>query len=199
MSAGIADALQRLVAVDAGATTTTTTTLGEILARLGGRGFGFAMLLLAAPNLTPGPSLPGFSTLFGVPMLLLAIGMLRGRPNPHLPRLLAGRRIDTGRLARFVALITPMAARADRVLRPRWPRLAGAAWLQGGCFALLGVLLALPLPLVSLAAAGAALMLAFGLLAEDGLAIALGLAATAATLALYAAAIWLALAAVMAL
>jgi len=50
-----------------------------------------------------------------------------------------------------------------------------------------------------LIAAGAALMLAFGLLAEDGLAIALGLAATAATLALYAAAIWLALAAVMAL
>jgi hypothetical protein len=36
-------------------------------------------VLVIAPNLMPGPSLPGFSTIFGVPMLALA-----GRKNSNL-------------------------------------------------------------------------------------------------------------------
>jgi hypothetical protein len=176
--------------------------LGDVLAALGPRGHGFAMFLLAAPNLTPGPSLPGFSTIFGVPMLLLALGMVAGLPAPRLPGFLARRRVSRARIARLVGLLAPIASRADRALRPRLPRLprlAGARRLMGACFVLLALLLVLPFPFVSLAAAGAALLLALGLVAQDGVAVALGLAATAGSVVLYAIFGWLAWAALSAL
>ena len=173
--------------------------IGDVLAALGPRGHGFAMFLLAAPNLTPGPSLPGFSTIFGVPMLLLALGMVAGLPAPRLPGFLARRRVSRARIARLVGLLAPIASRADRALRPRLPLLAGARRLMGACFVLLALLLVLPFPFVSLAAAGAALLLALGLVARDGAAVALGLAATAGSVVLYAIFGWLAWAALSAL
>lgn len=185
----IAAALQRLVDEMPGA----ATTYGMLLQRLGGRGYGFAMLLLAAPNLTPGPSLPGFSTIFGVPMLALAAGMLLGIPNPRLPLWLAVRVVTRERLARFMAKLVPIAAKADRALRPRWFALVDMPRLNGAWFALLAALLILPFPFVSLAAATAALLIALGLIAEDGLAIALGQALAVASVVLYVVFGWLAL------
>jgi len=166
--------------------------LGELL---GVRSFGIAMLLLAAPNLTPGPSLPGFSTLFGLPMMWLAVEMLVGRRAPRLPRFLARRRIGRLRLRQFLARALPLVERVDRVVRPRWR--AVTAWRRLAALGLLGqgLLLALPLPVVSNAAGLAALLIAVGLLAHDGVAIFAGQLAGLGAFALYAVAIWAALAA----
>lgn len=194
MKAGIADALARLL----DAVTAEDVSLSEILAGLGGRGYGIAMFLLAAPNLTPGPSIPGFSTIFGLPMLALAVGMVLGWPSPRLPRLIGARRISRARLARMIGLMMPIAARADRLLRPRLPALAAAQRVNGLAFVVLAALLVLPFPFVSLVAATAALLLAVGLLAEDGYAVALGQAGVLASLALYAIFAWLAYAALTA-
>lgn len=187
----IAVALQRLVDGTPG----TDTSWGALLAQLGRRGYGFAMLLLAAPNLTPGPSLPGFSTIFAIPMLLVAAGMLLGFATPRLPRFLAERRISRERLARFIAKVVPIAAKADRALRPRWFTLVAMTRVNGAWFALLAILLILPFPFVSLVAATAALLIALGVIAEDGLAIALGQALALISVAVYAVFGWLALAA----
>lgn len=194
MKTGIADALARLL----DAVTGEDVSLSEILERLGGRGYGVAMFLLAAPNLTPGPSIPGFSTIFGLPMLALAVGMVLGWPSPRLPRLIGARRISRARLARMIGLMMPIAMRADRLLRPRLPGFAAAQRVNGLAFAVLAALLVLPFPFVSLAAAAAALLLAVGLLAEDGYAVALGHAGVLASLALYAIFAWLAYAALTA-
>jgi hypothetical protein len=191
--AGIAATLDELAASIPG----DGISLAGLLERLGGRGYGFAIFLLAAPNLTPGPSLPGFSTLFGLPMLALALGMLLGRPHPVLPRMLGARRIAQARLVRMLGLMLPVARQADRLLRPRIPALVRARRLDAAALVALSVLLILPFPFVSLAAAGAALLIALGLLAEDGGAIALGLAATLASLGLYVGFVWLAYVAYM--
>jgi hypothetical protein len=187
----ITSALKRLVEDTPG----NETTYRELLDRLGARGYGFAMLLLAAPNLTPGPSLPGFSTIFGIPMLAIAIGMLVGIPNPRLPRWLAVRKVKRDRLARFIGKLLPIAGKADQALRPRWFTLVDMTRLNGAWFALLAILLVLPFPFVSMAAATAALLIALGLIAEDGLAIALGQAMAVISVVLYAIFGWLALAA----
>jgi hypothetical protein len=188
VSAGIAAALDDLAAGIPG----DGICVAEILERLGGRGYGFAIFLLAAPNLTPGPSLPGFSSLFGLPMLVLSLGMFLGRPHPVLPRVLGDRRISRARLVRMLGLMVPVARQADRLLRRRLLTLVGARRLSAVALVVLSVLLILPFPFVSLAAAAAALLIALGLLAEDGAAIALGLAATLASLGLYAGFTWLA-------
>lgn len=191
MTSGVADALRGLAEGLPGE----DVSLSEILGHLGGRAYGFAMFLLAAPNLTPGPSLPGFSTIFGVPMLALALGMMLGWPSPRLPRLIGDRRLSRARLTRVIGFMVPLAARADRLLRPRFPGLAAAGRVNGAVFALLAALLVLPFPFVSLAAAAAAMLLALGVLAEDGVAIALGHAAALVSLALYGVFAWLAVAA----
>ena len=163
--------------------------LGELL---GVRSFGIAMLLLAAPNLTPGPSLPGFSTIFGLPMIWLAVEMLLGRGSPRLPRFLAERRIGRLRLRAFLARALPLIERVDRVVRPRWRRVARSRRLAACGLLGQGILLALPLPLVSMAAALAALLIAVGLLAHDGIAIVAGQLAGLGAFVLYAMAIWVA-------
>jgi hypothetical protein len=130
-------------------------------------------------------------------MLALALGMLVGRPHPVLPRVLGARRIAQARLVRMLGLMLPVARQADRLLRPRIPALVRARRLDAAALVALSVLLILPFPFVSLAAAGAALLIALGLLAEDGGAIALGLAATLASLGLYVGFVWLAYVAYM--
>ena len=166
--------------------------LGELL---GVRSFGIAMLLLAAPNLTPGPSLPGFSTIFGLPMMWLAVEMMAGRRSPRLPGFLAHRRIGRLRLRKFLARALPLVERVDRIVRPRWR--AVTAWRRLAALGLFGqgLLLALPLPVVSMAAGLAALLIAVGLLAHDGIAIAIGQLAGLGAFALYGVAIWAAMAA----
>lgn len=187
----IAASLRRLVEETEGE----ETSWGELLARLGSRGYGFAMMLLAAPNLTPGPSLPGFSTIFGIPMLAIAVGMLAGAPTPRVPGILAARKVSRERLARFMSKVIPIAAKADRALQPRWFAVVDMTRVNGIWFALLAILLILPFPFVSLVAATAALLIALGLIAEDGLAIVAGQVLAVVSVGLYAVFGWLALAA----
>jgi len=162
----------------------------EIVDRLGVRSFGLAMLLLALPNLTPGPSIPGFSTIFGLPMVLLALQMLAGAPAPRLPRFIAERRISRAAVRRFLAHAVPIVARIDRVLRPRLAVVAEARGLAALGLLLEGVLLSLPLPVVSMVAGVGALLIAVGLLARDGLVVLAGQIVGLVTVGLYVAAIW---------
>jgi hypothetical protein len=151
-------------------------TLGELVASLDHRAYGFVILLLAVPNLTPGPSLPGFSTVFGIAAIVVAVEMTLGRTQPSLPRFLARISVGRARLAGMIARALPLIVRIDRILRPRltavW-RVGGHRWT--GLAALLqAVLLALPVPVYSMAPACALLLMALGLIARDGAALALG-------------------------
>lgn len=152
-------------------------TLGELVARLDERGHALVLLLLAAPNLTPGPSMPGFSTIFGVPLCIVAFEMILGRRQLRLPGFLARIAIPRRRIAGFVVRLEPLLRRIERVLRPRGPALEGRAAERGigvACL-VLSVLLTLPIPIFSLLPAAALIVVALGLLTRDGLAVIFGL------------------------
>lgn len=167
-------------------------TVGEMMARLEARGHSLALLLLAAPNLTPGPSIPGFSTLFGVPLCIVAYEIMIGRPHLRLPGFIARRSIRRGRVATFVGHLARILHRFEKILRPRWHELADhRGWVGGACL-LLGVLLTLPIPVYSMLPAAAVLVIALGRLARDGVVIALGFALAAASLVALAGLVWLA-------
>lgn len=160
--------------------------LGELVASLDARAYGIVLLLCAVPNLTPGPSIPGFSTVFGLPAMAFGVQMLMGRVQPHLPGALARVRFKRGRLARLLAHALPLVRRIDRLLRPRMTALTRASarpWTGMSCL-LLGALLALPLPLFSIAPAFGLLLVAVGLIARDGLVLICGHAVGVGTLGL---------------
>jgi len=169
-------------------------TLGEILDSLDHRAYGFVLLLLAAANFTPGPSMPGFSTLFGLPALAMAVQMILGWSRPWLPPRLARLSMPRRRFTATVAKALPMIARLDRVLRPRLTGLAnltGHRW-TGAAALVQALLLCLPLPLYPMAPAAALVLMSLGMIARDGLMLALGHVAGVLAFALAAVLIFLA-------
>lgn len=151
-------------------------TLGEILASLDHRAYGFVLLLLAAANFTPGPSMPGFSTIFGLPAIAMAVQMILGWSRPWLPARLARMSMPRARFVRTVAKALPMIVRLDRLLRPRltWlANLTGHRW-TGAAALLQALLLCLPLPFYPMAPAAALVLMSLGMIARDGLMLALG-------------------------
>jgi hypothetical protein len=168
-------------------------TVGELVARLEARGHSLALLLLAAPNLTPGPSMPGFSTIFGVPLCIVAYEVMVGRPHLRLPPFIARRSFRRGRIAAFVGHLARILACFEGVLRPRWHELAEhRGWVGAACL-ILGLLLILPIPVFSMLPAAAVLVIAMGRLARDGVIVAAGLALGVASLVTLGAIVWLAL------
>lgn len=151
-------------------------TIGEILASLDHRAYGFVLLLLAAANFTPGPSMPGFSTVFGIPAMAMAAQMILGWSRPWLPARLARLSVRRERFMRMVVKALPTIARLDRLLRPRltWlANLTGYRW-TGAAALLQAFLLCLPLPLYPMAPAAALVLMSLGMIARDGLMLALG-------------------------
>ncbi|HTP84008.1 MAG TPA: exopolysaccharide biosynthesis protein [Alphaproteobacteria bacterium] len=152
-------------------------TVGELVAKLDERAHALVLLLLAAPNLTPGPSMPGFSTIFGVPLCIVAFEMIMGHRALRLPRFLARISIPRRRIARFIVKLEPLLQRIERVLKPRRPGFGSPAATRGvgvACL-FLAVLLSLPIPVFSLLPALALVIVALGLLARDGIAVICGL------------------------
>jgi hypothetical protein len=151
--------------------------LGDIAGALGDRGLGLIVLVLALPNIVPGPVMPGFSTVFGLPIALLSVRLIERNPKPHLPAWVTRRAV---RRARFRALVTraaPLLRRIEKVLRPRPSWLTSSTGLRviGVAVLVSGVLLALPVPFGNWFPGLAIALLALGLLEKDGRMLALGL------------------------
>jgi hypothetical protein len=170
-------------------------TIEELVASLDSRAVGFIVLLMALPNLTPGPSMPGFSTIFGVPVCIVAAQMALGRARLWLPHWVGKRAISRGRVARVIGHAIPMVRRIEKLLKPRWPLLTQSIigrWTGIGCLTA-GVLLALPIPVFSMAPAFALVLLSLGLLARDGIMLILGHAAVIGSLIGFVFLVWAAL------
>lgn len=191
----LARALQQAIGTIQGS----TVTLRQLLALIGEQGLLFLCALLTIPFLIP-VSIPGVSTVFGLAIILISVGVTLNRV-PWLPRRVLDRPLQTASLVPTLYKGVHLVERMDRFIRPRllmltdgqmMNRLNGLALLFGG------VLLIFPLGLIpfsnTLPAFGI-LALAVGILHRDGLFVLLGYVMLVATVVYFGA---LALAAVAA-
>lgn len=155
--------------------------IADLIATLGGRGRAALILLFAVPNVLPAP--PGVSGLLGLPLLYLAVQMMQGR-LPWLPQVIGARGMPRDRFARLVARLSPLLARAERLLRPRWPVLVShrAERGLGAACLVLALVLVLPIPLGNMLPALAICLVALGVLERDGVWVLAGLATGALSL-----------------
>src|SRR3546814_10561860 len=79
--------------------------LGAIASSLSDRSYGALLILFSGPNLLPLP--PGASTLFGIPLIVIAAPLLIGFPQVWLPRQLRERTIDRDTLQRVCTRLGP--------------------------------------------------------------------------------------------
>ena len=151
--------------------------LGDLLEALGDRGFGLIVLSLALPNGIPGPTVPGFSAISGIPLILIGSQLLRGWREARIPQGFRRRSVKLEGFSRFLDRALPRIRRVERWLRPResWLTGVGGGRLAGLALILTGIVLSLPVPLGNLPIAWSLVVLALGLLEEDSRALLLGL------------------------
>jgi hypothetical protein len=140
------------------------------------RSYAFIIAALNVPNIVP-TGIPMLSTVTGVPMVLLVVQYFLRRPTPWLPEFVARRGLPRGKLQDFLA------GRARRTIEwienaihPRrdWWVSAAPRKLLLITWALLIVLLALPIPFDNLIPAWAIMFFCMALIERDGVMAMLG-------------------------
>jgi hypothetical protein len=148
-----------------------TIALGDILDFFGERAFGALMLVLALPMATPLSAIPGVSSVFGLPLVVVCAQLMLGYPRPLLPAQLAKRTVRREALARAIERADPWLVRIERAVHPRLPALTGAAAERavGAVCVVMAVLLALPIPGANQPPAVVVALFAIALLERDGM------------------------------
>ena len=151
--------------------------LRELVNALGDRAFGLLILIFALPNAVGLGTIPGLSTVFGVPQLFIAVQMALGWHKPWLPDWVLEKSLARTDFQRMVDKSSPYLKRAEKLLRPRWAFMSSylAERLLGIVFAGLALIVALPIPGGNWPPAIAMAFISIGLVERDGLYITIGL------------------------
>jgi len=146
-------------------------TIGGLLEKIGDRGFGLLLLVLALPAALPIPA-PGYATPFGVLMVILGAQMIIGRTSPTVPGVFARRTISHGILEFSIRNGHLPLRVVEFLIRPRLravSRNRGFRAAVGIIIMAMAAFMSLPIPLTNTAPSFVIFVLAAGLLEEDGL------------------------------
>ncbi len=170
--------LSRALSEAASALKGDTASVRELLGLIGEQGMLVLCIFLTIPFLVP-VSIPGVSTVFGLLVVLIGVGVMANRV-PWLPSRLIDRRFPTSKLCPALEHGARLLQRLERYLHPRWTVLTRSAAMNrfnGAMIVVAGVLLMAPFGLVPFSntlPALAVLFLAAGMLEQDGLFVFLG-------------------------
>ncbi len=149
--------------------TTPALSLAEILARVRSRAWGVLLVLVLVPAFIPLPI--GAGGISGPLTSLIGLQMLVGLAQPWLPRRVLRREIRRSTLAHFANRMQRILGPIERACRPRIETLMHSALARafsGVQLLLLGVLLALPIPLTNYPFALLLLLYAIAFIERDG-------------------------------
>jgi hypothetical protein len=153
-------------------------TLRELLGLLGEQGLLVFCGVLAAPFLLP-VTVPGMSTVLGLPMLLIGFAVMVSRV-PWLPKRLLDYSLPTPTVRLVLGRVRGWAERFEHLVRPRLLGLSGSRAINAvnGALVIFAVLLLMaPIPLVPFVnsiPALAVMLLCFGMAERDGAVIVIG-------------------------
>ena len=160
--------------------------IGWLVEQLGRRSFGLTILVMAVVGFVPGAS-----TVIGLLMAWPAIQMVLGHETAVLPRLVARREIEVGRLAPVIGTMAPWLAWLERLIRPRWtPPFHATKRLTGLVMLLLGLSMTVPVPFGHVVPGLVIMLLALAYLAEAEAALLIALAAATVSLAITGVTVW---------
>lgn len=165
--------------------------LKKVIAAVGARIHGSALLLLSLPDAVPLP-IPSVSAILGLPLLMIAAHLALFGERSRLPARVENVSIPRRTFQILERYLSPVLRRLEHVSRPRWPALAQRERLVGAVCAYLAIILLMPLPLMNTPPAMALALISWGLIQKDGAVIAFGMAGAALlTVALVFLALWL--------
>jgi hypothetical protein len=155
--------------------------VAELMDSVGHRALGALLLVFGLICTLPLP--PGGTTVFGLPLLLLAPQLTIGRRAPWLPRRMRRRSIRRDQLRHGLDRVLPWLKRIEGLSRPRLGFLfAGPGRsLLGLVCTVFALVLILPIPLGNMLPAAAVSLLSLSLVQRDGFLALAGYAVAAAS------------------
>lgn len=153
-------------------------TVENCLDELGESSIALALLLFTLLSSLPLFGIPGFTTVTGIPIILLGGQLLFGAEHLWLPRRINRHPLHSPKLWHWLERILPLLQKIEQYIKPRFLTLSEnpARRLLGAAFVVMGILLALPIPLINFPAGFSMFILALGLVERDGFIIIAGLA-----------------------
>jgi len=138
--------------------------------RVGDKGFGILLVILSLPSALPVPA-PGYSTPFGIVLMLLGLQMMSGRGRPWLPERVLRKEISKEFAGKLVRSANRFLGLAERLIRPRmrWINRKGGRMFLGCVVLLMASLMILPIPLTNTLPAGVIFLVGVSLSEDDGL------------------------------
>lgn len=142
--------------------------IGDILAEMGNRSFGWSIVFFALVNMMPLPL--GANMVLAPPLMLLTAQMALGFSFVRLPDLVNRQQIPRRGYQRSILRMKPVLRRIERVVRPRRLSLfeARSERLIGGFLFLVSCALFVPIPLSGYFSALSLLVAGVGLAERDG-------------------------------
>lgn len=158
-----------------------TITLGELVDSLGASALAGLLLVFGLACALPLP--PGSTTVFGLPLVLLAPQLLWDTPGPWLPRRLRERPIATASLKPPLTRIIPWLKRMEALSRPRLGFVVDGPGrrLMGLICTVFALVLILPIPLGNMLPAATVSVFSLALIQRDGVIAMAGYAFAAAS------------------
>ncbi|GAB4214291.1 MAG: exopolysaccharide biosynthesis protein [Synechococcales cyanobacterium] len=145
--------------------------LGDILQLAGERSFGVFLAILAFPSALPLPA-PGYSTPFGLFIVIVAVQWLVGAHTPWLPARIVNASVSWEQFQSLLKVGIPWLKRLERLTRPRFTVVVTQRvchWLLGSLVVLMGISMIIPIPGTNTVPAMGVFLMGFGLIEEDGL------------------------------
>ncbi|MFN3927820.1 MAG: exopolysaccharide biosynthesis protein [Pseudanabaenaceae cyanobacterium] len=151
--------------------------LDDLLQLAGERVFGFLFVLLSLPSALPIPA-PGYSTPFGVAILLLGVQLLTGAHQPWLPERWRKKLFTAQRVQKILKLGLPWLQRIEQLSSPRWSIICEhqvGIFVIGIMISLMAISMIIPIPGTNTLPAMGIFVTGFGLLEKDGIISLIGL------------------------
>ncbi len=141
-------------------------TLRSMTDRLGDRTFGVMLVMISAFNV-----IPIISMVAGPLVSVLGIQMFLGMNRARLPAAILDRELPPERVEAALRAMEPRVRAIERYVRPRWHFTEAPVVdrLNGLIIAVLGLVIAIPLPFTNIGPALVVIVMGLGLLERDGL------------------------------
>ncbi len=141
--------------------------VADLVGALQARAYGALLLIFALPNVLPAP--PGTSGILGLPLLFIASQMMLGK-LPWFPKIIAARSMARKDFAAIIGKVSPVLARAEKLLIPRLMVLSDPVVERalGAVCLVLAMVLVLPVPFGNMLPAFTICIIGLGVLERDG-------------------------------
>jgi hypothetical protein len=166
-------------------------TVGQVVERVGDRGFGLLLLVLSLPSALPVPA-AGYSVPFGMLLIVLSVQMLMGKTHPVFPQRMEKMTLSQGFAEKLLKGAAWMFNKLEWIVRPRmkWVGQRVGLTIMGLLVMTMAILMMIPIPLTNSFPALVIFLIGVGLTEEDGL-FAIGACIVGfLSVALYASLVW---------